>query len=193
MSDLGKLLYYLRIEVHQHEGGITLKQPAYAKTLLKKMGIKDYNACQPAYAKTLLKKTGIKDYNACQPTYAKTLLKKTDSTEYRSVVGAPRHLTHTRPYISNVVELVSRFMERPTVQQLKVVKHNLRYVKGAVDYGLIYERVSGEDIVIGYTNNDYSIDVNDRRCTGGMTFYLSVNLVTRASQVSVCYSFHLWS
>lgn len=36
MNDLGLLTYYLRMEVSQHEGGITLKQEAYSKNILAK-------------------------------------------------------------------------------------------------------------------------------------------------------------
>lgn len=35
MSDLGKLAYYLGIEVHQFDGGITLRQSRYAMKLLE--------------------------------------------------------------------------------------------------------------------------------------------------------------
>lgn len=73
-------------------------------------------------------------------------------------------------------------MERPTIQHLKAVKHILRYVKGNVDYGLVYARGSGEDIVVVYTDSDYARDVNDRRSTSGMAFYLNESLVTWASQ-----------
>lgn len=35
MSDLGRLTYYLGIEVYQHEGGITLRQERYALKILE--------------------------------------------------------------------------------------------------------------------------------------------------------------
>lgn len=39
MSDLKLLPFYLGIEVSQYEGGIILKQTAYVKKVLKKVGI----------------------------------------------------------------------------------------------------------------------------------------------------------
>ena len=39
MSDLGRLTYYLGIEVHQFDGGITLKQSRYAMKLLEEGGM----------------------------------------------------------------------------------------------------------------------------------------------------------
>nr|GEY15517.1 hypothetical protein [Tanacetum cinerariifolium] len=38
----------------------------------------------------------------------------------------------------------------------------------------------------GYTDSDFSNDVNDRRSTGGMAFYVNWNLVTWASQKQRC-------
>ena len=43
MSDLGKLTYYLGIEVVQHDDGVTLKQQNYALRILEEAGMKDFN------------------------------------------------------------------------------------------------------------------------------------------------------
>lgn len=43
MSDLGKLSYYLGIEVIQHSEGIVLKQNRYALKILEEVGMKDCN------------------------------------------------------------------------------------------------------------------------------------------------------
>lgn len=46
MSDLGPLLYYLGSEVLQEKGGISLKQSWYAKVILEKTRMLDYNTCK---------------------------------------------------------------------------------------------------------------------------------------------------
>lgn len=46
MSDLGKLTYYLGIEVVQHDKGITLRHERYAMRILSETGMKDCNATQ---------------------------------------------------------------------------------------------------------------------------------------------------
>nr|GEU68731.1 putative reverse transcriptase domain-containing protein [Tanacetum cinerariifolium] len=107
-------------------------------------------------------------------------------TEYRSIVGGLRYLTHTRPDISFAVAIVSRFMEKPTIKHLQAVKRILRYVKGTLGYGLKYSK-GGKDITLtGYTDSDLANDVNDRKSTGGMAFYLNGNLITWASQKQRC-------
>jgi hypothetical protein len=45
MSDLGPLSFYLGIEVHQDNSGITLRQTAYAKRVVELAGLTD---CNPA-------------------------------------------------------------------------------------------------------------------------------------------------
>lgn len=45
MSDLGRLNYYLGIEVEQGDGVITLKQQSYAGKILEVAGMSDCNSC----------------------------------------------------------------------------------------------------------------------------------------------------
>lgn len=78
-----------------------------------------------------------------------------DATEFKSLVGGLRYLVHTRPDIAYSVGIVSRFMEKPTVMHQNAAKRILRYIKRQVE---------------------------DRKSTGGMAFYLNESLVTWVSQ-----------
>jgi hypothetical protein len=49
MSDLGLLSFYLGIEVHQGDSGITLRQTAYVKRVVELAGLTD---CNPALTAT---------------------------------------------------------------------------------------------------------------------------------------------
>ena len=58
MSDLGKVSYYLGIEVCQHDKGITLNQDRYALKILEETGMKDSNPVHiPMYAGLKLEKS----------------------------------------------------------------------------------------------------------------------------------------
>lgn len=61
-----------------------------------------------------------------------------NSTQYKCLVGGLRYLVHTRPDIAYSVGILSRYMERPTKLHLNVVKRVLRYVKGTIQFGLVY-------------------------------------------------------
>ncbi|KAL8116624.1 hypothetical protein AgCh_022973 [Apium graveolens] len=91
-----------------------------------------------------------------------------NSTEYKSLVGGLRCLVHTRPDIAFPVGMVSRFMDRPTVMHLTVVKRILRYIKGTTSFGLIYSQESRNNLLTGYSDSDLARHVDDRKSTGGM-------------------------
>ena len=96
-----------------------------------------------------------------------------DATSYRSIVGALRYLTHTRPDIGFAVGYVSRFMAEPREDHPAAVKHLLRYVAGTRDYGLVYPRRSrGELELIGFSDSDMVGDVDGRRSTTGVLFFI---------------------
>ena len=78
---------------------------------------------------------------------------KVDPTMYRSLIGSLRYLTCTRPDILYGVGLVSRYMESPTSTHMKVAKRILRYVKGTIDYGLLYQGSDNCNLV-GYSDSD---------------------------------------
>lgn len=169
MSDLGKLKYYLGIEVEQGDGFIELKQTGYAKKILKQGGLID---CNPTKYPMDPKEQLTKDEGG----------KRVDATLYRSLVGGLRYLVHTRPDVAFSVGMVSRFMEAPTVLHFNAVKRILRYIKGTLELGLIYSKESGNNILTGFSDSDLAGDVEDRRSTGGMAFYLNDSLIAWVSQ-----------
>lgn len=169
MSDLGLLSYYLGIEVNQKKNSITLSQSGYARKILSQFGMADCNPVKfPMEPKLQLTKEGDG--------------KEVDATEYRRLIGCLRYLTHTRPDIDYAVGVVSRYMEKPTVMHYQAIKHILRYVQGTINHGVIYCNRFGEEDLVGFTDSDLAGDVNDRKSTGGMSFYYGENLITWASQ-----------
>jgi hypothetical protein len=97
-------------------------------------------------------------------------------------VGALRYLVNTRPDLSYAVGYVSRFIEKPTTEHLLAVKRVLRYIAGTVDYGCHYGKKKGADVLVGYSDSDLARDVDTRKSTTGVLFFLNDNLVTWQSQ-----------
>lgn len=169
MSNLGLLSFYLGIEVNQASSFTTLKQSAYARKLLEKSGMM---YCNPSKFPMEHKLQLDKDEGG----------KLVDATEYRCIVGSLRYLTHTRPDISYAVGVVSRFMASPTTKHQQAMKHILRYIKGTIDYGLVYIKEGRNSELHGFSDSDLAGDVIDRRSTGGMCFYLNQSLISWSSQ-----------
>jgi hypothetical protein len=169
MSDLGVLSFYLGLEVEQQKDYITVRQTSYAKKVLTQFGMGDCNLTRvPMDPGTKLD--------------ADKQGEKVDATEYRKIIGCLRYLLHTtRPDLSFAVGLANRFMEKPTVKHLNVVKQIMRYLKGTLDFGLVYTQERKEEMLVGYTDSDLGGDLVGRRSTGGMVFYLNDSLITWCS------------
>lgn len=73
-------------------------------------------------------------------------------------------------------------MENPTVKHQQAVKHILRYKKGTIEYGLVYEGEKANRVLYGFTDSDLAGYVIDRRSSGGMCFYLNRCLISWSSE-----------
>ena len=165
MSDLGKLMYYLGLEVNQTSAGITISQGAYATKILEAAGLASCNpSITPMESRLKLSKS------SAHPAV--------DATEYRKIVGALRYLVNTRPDLAYAVGYVARFIEKPTIEHLVAIKRILRYVAGTVNCGCHYRRKEGEAVLLGYSDNDHGADVDGRKSTSGVMFFLGGNIIT---------------
>lgn len=169
MSDLGLLRYYLGLEVSQTDEGITLSQGAYAKKILEAAGMVGCNPSQtPMEPRLKLSKLST---SPC-----------VDATDYRKIVGSLRYLVNSRPDLAFSVGYVSRFMEKPTTEHLAAVKRVLRYVAGTINRGCSYRRKKGAVHLVGFSDSDLAGDVDTRKSTTGVFFFLGDNLITWQSQ-----------
>ncbi|XP_074337179.1 secreted RxLR effector protein 161-like [Apium graveolens] len=112
--------------------------------------------------------------------------KLVNATQFKSMIGGLRYLVHTRQDIAYSVGVLSRYMEKPTTLHLAAVKRILRYVKGMLNYGLIYRKGQGNYMLAGFSDSDLAGNVDDRKSTGGMAFYLDESLVIWVSQKQRC-------
>lgn len=168
MSDLGRLTYYLGIEVTQHQGGITLCQRNYAARILEEAGLAN---CNPVHTPM---DSGLK--------FSKAETEKSiDATSYRRNIGCLRYLLHTRPDLSYCVGVLSRYMQDPKESHGTAIKQCLRYLKGTTGYGLTFGRNKSTQLV-GYSDSSYNVDQDDGKSTTGHVFYLGDSPITWCSQ-----------
>ncbi|KAG6401917.1 hypothetical protein SASPL_138785 [Salvia splendens] len=106
---------------------------------------------------------------------------KVDPTLCKSLVGSMRYLTCSRPDILYATGLVSRYMENPTTSHFKAAKRILRYLRGTIDYGLVYSHTNDYKLV-GYSNSDWAGDNDDRKSTSGYVFYMGDTAFTWMSK-----------
>ena len=156
MSDLGLLHHFLGMRILQTDQRVFIHQSKYAKSLLKKFGLKD---CKPVSIPLV---TGEK-------------LKKVDESEladeglYRKIVGSLLCLTATRPDLMYAVSLLSRFMTGPTKIHMGATKRVLRHVQGTLSYRIEYVRDQSTTL-IGFYDADWAGSEDDSRSTSGYAF-----------------------
>lgn len=168
MTDLGLLTHYLGIEVLQYEGGITIKQEAYAKKILEETSMIEANATQ------IPMDAGLKLSKAQDES-------SVDEKDFRRVIVCLRYLIHTRPDLAFAVGVLSRYMHEPKESHFAALKQILRYVKGTYAFGLDFKR-SSNSTLIGYSDSSHNVDADDGRNTTGHLFYLNDCPITWCSQ-----------
>ncbi|CAL8080031.1 unnamed protein product [Prunus armeniaca] len=168
MKDIGRLTYFLGLEVHyQDNGDIFVNQAKYARDLFKKAGM---DTCKPCLTPIKPHQSVLKDEG--------TLL--SDPTLYRSLVGALQYLTFTRPDISFAVNTVCQFMNAPTDTHFALVKRILRYLQGTLQYGITFSPSSM--LLSGYCDSDWAGDPNTRRSTTSYVVFLGDNPISWSSK-----------
>lgn len=116
LKDMGKLTYFLGLQIHYKENGdIFVNQCKYIKDLIHKAGME---TCK-------LASTPCKQHHQLLESEG-TLL--ADLTLYRSIVGSLQYLTFPRPDIAYAVNTVCQFMSSPTEVHFGVVKWILKYL-----------------------------------------------------------------
>lgn len=168
MSDLGKMRFFLGIEVLQNSAGIYICQRSYALEIIKRFNMEGSNSVRnPIVPGSKLSKNeaGV----------------KVDETRFKQIVGCLMYITTTRPDLTFVVSLIARFMAKPTEMHYQVAKRVLKYLKGTTNFGILYKRGGVEELV-GFTDSDYAGDLDDRKSTSGYVFLINGAAVAWSSK-----------
>ncbi|KAK8450458.1 hypothetical protein SEVIR_6G031250v4 [Setaria viridis] len=73
-------------------------------------------------------------------------------------------------------------MEHPTTEHMAAVRRVLRYVAGTIDYDCHYTRKEKDVELVGFSDSDHAGDIDTRKSTTGVLFFLGKNVITWQSQ-----------
>ncbi|RDX83657.1 hypothetical protein CR513_35392, partial [Mucuna pruriens] len=173
MKKLGKLKYFLGIEVAYSKQGIFISRRKYVFNLLKETGKLGY--------KTL--RVPIEQNHRIGSEESPII----EKSQYQRLVGKLIYLSHTRPDIAYVVSVVNQFMYDPRERHPHAVERILQYLKASLGKGLLFRREGKLSMKI-YTDVDYARSVVDRRSTSEYCMFLGGNLVTWRSKKQNVYN-----
>ncbi|GJY88506.1 hypothetical protein Tco_0503134 [Tanacetum coccineum] len=177
MSMMGKLKFFLGIQIHQSPHGIFINQAKYAQEILKNHGM------------TSCDRVGTR--MATKPLDADLSGTPVDQTKYRSMVGALMYLKASIPGIVHATCYYARYQARPTEKHLREVKRIFRYLKNIINMGLWYSKDTSFKLTT-FSDSDHAGCLDSRKSTsGGIQFLGGDKLVSWSLNNQDCTSMSL--
>nr|XP_016463545.1 PREDICTED: uncharacterized mitochondrial protein AtMg00810-like [Nicotiana tabacum] len=164
MSMMGKLTFFLGLQIQQSKEGTFICQTKYTKKLIQKFGMSNAKSIgTPMSPSTNLDKDeqGI----------------PVDETKYRGMIRSLLYLTTSRSDIMFSICKCARFQSAPKESHLTTVKRIIRYLIGTVSHGLWYLRSKSFKLE-GFSDADLAGDKDYRKSTSGTCQLLGKALIS---------------
>ena len=167
-KDLGKLHYFLGIEIARSKEGISLSQRKYVKDILEETNLLGSKPVETPM-----------DPNVKLYEDQGELLSNPE--RYRRLVSKLNYLTITSPNISFAISVLSQCMKDPCFPHWEIVIRIVRYLKAHPSRGLLY-KANSHLWVEAYIDVDWAGSPSNRKSTIGYCTFLRGSLITWKSQ-----------
>ncbi|GJW03754.1 hypothetical protein Tco_1562610 [Tanacetum coccineum] len=153
MSMIGKLSFFLGLQISQSPRSIFLNQSKFDLEIIKKYGMETSDPVDtPMVEKSKLD--------------ADSQGKEVDPTRYRGMIGSLMYLTANPPDLQFVVCMCARYQAKPTEKHIHVVKRIFRYLRVTINMGLWYSKDSCIALT-AFADANHAVCQDTRRNTSG--------------------------
>ena len=128
MKDLGEAKFCLGLQIicKRKEGKMLLLQKSYLENLLEKFGMENSKPISTP------QDLGMK--------LSKNDGKPIETKRYQAAIGGLTYaVCATRPELAAALSSLNQYSSNPSQEHWKTVKRVLSYIKGTLDYGLLYQ------------------------------------------------------
>nr|GEY37621.1 putative copia-type Pol polyprotein [Tanacetum cinerariifolium] len=156
MSMMGKISFFLGLQISQSPRGNFINQSKYALESIKKYG---FESCDLVDTPTVEKSKLDEDKEGIA----------VDPSHYRGMIGTLLYLTASRPDLQFAICMCARYQARPTEKHVHAVKRIFRYLRGTVQRGLWYLKESSVALT-AFADADYAGCQDTRRSRSGSVY-----------------------
>lgn len=168
IKDLGRLSYFLGIEVGYLQSGISLTQKKFTSEMLQEAGIdttKRFVTSLPVNLKLTTTEGDIFE----------------EASLYRCFVGKLIFLTHTRPDLAYTVQHLSQFLYQPRLPHYQALVHTFHYVPSTSGKGILLK--ADEQLTLqAFSDSDWGACMDTRRSIYGYVMLLGKSPISWKSK-----------
>nr|GEZ61270.1 uncharacterized mitochondrial protein AtMg00810-like [Tanacetum cinerariifolium] len=165
---MGKISFFLGLQISQKPRGLFINQSKYALESLKKYG---FESCDPVDTPMVEKSKLDEDREG----------KAVDPLHYHGMIGTLLYLTASRPDLQFAICMCARYQAWPTEKHVHAVKRIFRYLRGTVYRGLWYPKDSSVALT-ALADADHAGCQDTRRSTSGSVQFLGERLISWSSK-----------
>ncbi|GJW49221.1 retrovirus-related pol polyprotein from transposon TNT 1-94 [Tanacetum coccineum] len=123
MSMIGKMPFFLGLQISQSPRGIFINQSIYTLEIIKKYGMLSMDSVDTPMVDKIKLDEDLQG-------------KLVDLTLYRGMISSLMYLISSRPDLVFAVCMCARYQAKPTEKHLHAFKRIFRYLRGTIDIGL---------------------------------------------------------
>ena len=177
VTDLGEPTKIVGIEITCRQDSVTISQPAYIDSILRKYGMQNANPISMPMDPNVKLEPNREQQES------------NHSNDYASLIESLQYLTIAmRPDIAYAANRLAAYTANPSFDHYNAAKRILRYIKGTMNYGITYHdentRMVGPtdpNTFYGFSDAAFA-NADDRKSISGYVFLSNMGAITWMSK-----------